>query len=108
MLAGEILPPQKGHYFVAVRARVTNVNQKLAICADLQTTLKADFGLQYHSGWMVKNHPAKISELLPGEKNEGDFVFMLKNGVRPLEMELHGWEGGCNAGGAKNFGGIHF
>jgi hypothetical protein len=72
----------------------------------LESTLQADFGLQYHSGWIVKKHPATISELLPGEKTEGDFIFMLKNGVRPLELELQGWEGGCNS--TKNFGKIRF
>lgn len=107
MLADEILlPPQKGHYFFAVRARVRNVSEKLAICANLEATLQADFGLQYHSAWMVKNRPATISELLPGEETEGDLVFMLKNGVRPLELELYGWEGGCNA--TKTFSKIRF
>ncbi|PYT23265.1 MAG: hypothetical protein DMG57_32515 [Acidobacteria bacterium] len=44
VLFGEVLPPQPGHYFVAVRARVRNVNEKFC-----------------------QNRPATISELLPGE-----------------------------------------
>jgi TonB family protein len=103
-------PPEKGHYFVAVKARAKNIGQKLAICARVTATLKADFGLEYHSAWMVNNRPATISELLPSEETEGNFVFMLKDRVHPLELTLDLWGSeGCSAVGSRNFNGkLHF
>jgi hypothetical protein len=82
---GVLWPPKKGYYFVALRANVKNLGGASAISSlDLRATLTADYGFECHSSLMVKNRPTTMTDLLPGEEAQGDFVFTLKNGVQAL------------------------
>lgn len=71
------------HYKLVVRVQAENAG-KHALCAGLRATVKATFGLQY-SGMP---YSLRISELLPGEKVEGEYEFSVKNGAQPLEILL--------------------
>ena len=74
------------HHTVVVRFRAENVG-KLALCTGFSPTLKATFALQYHEGaW--SSHRLEIRELLPGEKTEGEYEFLVKNGAEPLQITL--------------------
>jgi len=91
--------PSEGHYFVSIHVKIKNLDRKLALCASLKSTLKEEFGLQ--SQFPIGSVP-QVSQLLPGEEIEGDFVFLLKKGVRPLEFALdpigeRGYNEGCRS-----------
>jgi hypothetical protein len=75
------------HHSVVVLLRAENVG-KQALCARFRSTLKTSFALQYQAFTFSSNHPFQISELLPGEKTEGEYEFVVKNGVEPLEFDL--------------------
>jgi hypothetical protein len=74
------------HHTVAVSLRAENVG-KQALCVRFRSTLKTTFALQYQGSYSSR-HPFEISELLPGEKTEGEYEFFVKNGVEPLEFDL--------------------
>jgi hypothetical protein len=84
---GEMVRPAEGHYFVAVRVRIRNVG-KWALCATLRAKLKEEFGLEDPTIIGITPAAPNISRLLPGEETEGNCAFMLKNGVRALELML--------------------
>jgi TonB family protein len=94
--------PQNGYYSVAVRVRIKNLGSELAICGGLNARLKAEFGLEYPSKPPVSDQPS-IPRLIPGEETELAFLYMLKNGVRPVELtvEVQGYNEGCSAGGTN-------
>jgi hypothetical protein len=75
------------HHTVAVSLRAENVG-KHAVCARFRSTLKTTFSLQYHAGSFSSKQPFQINELLPGEKTEGEYEFLVKDGVEPLEFDL--------------------
>jgi len=91
--------PSEGHYYIAIHVRIKNLDRKLALCASLKSTLKEEFGLR--SQFPIGSVP-QVSQLLPGEEIEGDYVFLLKKGVRPLEFALdpigeRGYNEGCRS-----------
>jgi hypothetical protein len=94
------VPPDDRHHYLAFKERMKNLSDKLAMCAELNAKLKGEFGLVYPP---VLSYGSRISELLPGEETEGNFTFMLKNGVRPLELtvEVQNYNEGCSAGGTN-------
>jgi hypothetical protein len=79
----EVRDNQDDHHKIVVRLQAENAG-KHALCARLGATLKATFGLQYRG---IANS-LQISELLPGEKVEGEYEFSVKNGVEPLQILL--------------------
>jgi hypothetical protein len=76
------------HHTVAVSLRAENVG-KHALCVRFRSTLKTTFALQYQGSSYSSSHRRfEISELLPGEKTEGEYEFFVKNGVEPVEFDL--------------------
>jgi hypothetical protein len=75
------------HHTVAVSLRAENVG-KHAVCARFRSTLKTTFSLQYQAFTFSSNHPFQVNELLPGEKTEGEYEFLVKDGAEPLEFDL--------------------
>lgn len=74
------------HHTAAVQLQAENVG-KQALCVTFRATLKTTFSLQYR-GFSSSSYPFRISELLPGEKVEGEYEFLVKNGVEPLQFLL--------------------
>ena len=75
------------HHTVAVLLQAENVG-KQAVCARFRSTLKTTFALQYQGFSFGSKHPFEINELLPGERTEGEYEFLVKDGVEPLEFDL--------------------
>ncbi len=91
-------PPPQGptpdHHYVAVFVNVKNAG-KNAACISFLPLLTTTAGLQYKGSFRTLAGPDKIfpgapriSEMLPGEESNGSYVFLVKNGVSPLEMSL--------------------
>ncbi|SRR5258708_18523691 len=82
------------HHYVAVFVNVKNAG-KNAACMSFLPLLKTTVGLEYKGSFRTQLGPDKsfpsaprISEMLPGEESSGSYVFLVKNGVSPLEMVL--------------------
>jgi hypothetical protein len=86
--------PAPDHRYVAVFVNVKNTG-KNAACMSFLPLLKTTVGLEYKGTYHTQTGPDKIfplspriSEMLPGEESSGSYVFIVKNGVSPLEMFL--------------------
>ncbi len=77
----------KDHHTVVVLLRGENVG-KQALCVRFRSTLKTTFALKYQGFSFSSSHPFEVSELLPGEKVEGQYEFLVKDGVDPVEFDL--------------------
>jgi hypothetical protein len=92
-------------HYVVVFATIKNVGKKAA-CASFVTRLKGTYDLEYSEGVLgyvatrpdVPRPPA-VSQMLPGEEARGAYVFIVKDGVAPLELsiKLQGKSIHCNA-----------
>jgi hypothetical protein len=93
---------EKGHHYVAVFVNVKNAGRNAA-CTSFSSLLKTTFGLEYRglifrsATGVVRRDPIqgktflsepRISEMLPGEESSGSYLFVVRNGVSPLEMSL--------------------
>jgi len=92
------------HHTVAVLLRAENVG-KQALCVRFRSTLKTTFALEYR-GFSSSSHPFSISELLPSEKVEGEYEFLVKDGVEPLEFVLAPTSQTQGCGGKDSFSAI--
>lgn len=85
--------PAPDHHYVAVFVNVKNAG-KNAACMSFSPLLTTTLGLEYKGSFRTqvadKIFPLapRISEMLPGEESSGSYVFIVKNGVSPLEMFL--------------------
>lgn len=79
---------------LAVFVGVANTG-KGVVCATLDATLNTTFGLQYRgftlgtrASFNSAGYPPapRMNEMLPGESEEGSYVFEIKRGVAPLEI----------------------
>jgi hypothetical protein len=104
---------EKGdHHFVAVFVSVKNVG-KNPVCISFTSLLKTTLGLEYKGSppysfiGLDKFFPIepKMSEMLPGEESSGSYVFLVKNGISPLEMWLKpiGRSIHCNGSATRNW-----
>jgi hypothetical protein len=89
------------HHTVAVLLRAENVG-KQALCVRFRSTLKTTFALKYQGSSFSSSYPLQVNELLPGEKTEGEYEFLVKNGVEPLEFDLALISQTQSCGGAKD------
>ncbi len=91
------LPPRAGYHFVRVTGTVSNVG-KHALCAQISAVLETTFNLQSHANVYLDgrfNH--WLHEMLPGEQENLDFTFDVKDGVQPLTLIVkHGKQQGCS------------
>jgi hypothetical protein len=107
---------EKGdHHFVAVYVNVKNAGKNPA-CMSFTPLLKTTFGLEYTGSLpysfigldKIFPLPPKISEMLPGEESSGSYIFLVKNGVSPLEVWLKpsGKSIHCNESATGNWGDV--
>jgi hypothetical protein len=92
-------------HYVGVFATIKNVGKKAA-CASFVTRLKGTYDLEYSEDVVrfvatrpeLPRHP-EVSQVLPGEEARGAYVFIVKDGVAPLELslKLQGKSIHCNA-----------
>jgi len=90
-----------------VSLRAENVG-KQAVCARFRSTLKTTFALQYQGFSSESKRPFQINELLPAEKTEGVYDFLVKDGVEPVEFDLipSSQTQTCSGGGKGSFSAI--
>ena len=91
------LPPRAGYHFVRVTDSVSNIG-KHALCAQISAVLETTFNLQSYASVYLDGHfNHSVHEMLPGEQENLDFTFDVKDGVPPLTLIVkQGKRQGCS------------
>ena len=91
-------PPRSGYHFVQIIGTISNVG-KHALCAKISGVLETTFNLESYALAKVDGqYGGWIHQMLPSEHAALDFVFDVKDGVKPLVLVVkQGKQQGCSA-----------
>ena len=79
--------PLRRHHFFIVHVKVKNVGKRFP-CASLDAGLEVNPHYEYPPDAGQTKRLPEVDELLPGEETEGDYIFNVRTGVKPVVLIL--------------------